>query len=79
MCGSAKKDDTNFPEFVNWLGIDVDTTSSFIYINTETFDRYLFPKKIEELSVETITQFVTDVKDGKVKSITDSKTEASKV
>lgn len=47
VCGFAKKDDTNFPEFVNWLGIDAETTSSFIYINTESFDRYLFPNRIE--------------------------------
>lgn len=34
VCGYAKKDDTNFPEFIKWLGVDSDTTSSVVYINT---------------------------------------------
>lgn len=34
VCGYAKKDDTNYPEFVKWLGVDSDTTSSVVYINT---------------------------------------------
>ncbi len=73
VCGYAKKAESNFDEFTKWLGINADTVSTFVYINTETFDRYLFPKKIEELNVENIGQFITDVKEGKVLSITESK------
>jgi hypothetical protein len=77
VCGYAKKEEPNFPEFIKWLGVDADTVSLFVYINTESFDRYLFPKNIEELSVENIAQFIADVKEGKVLSVTESKNQAA--
>lgn len=73
VCGYANKEEANFPEFIQWLGVDADTVSSFVYINTESYDRYLFPKKIEELTVENIAQFISDVKEGKILSVTETK------
>ena len=73
VCGVAKKGESNFNDFVTWLGVDTDSASSFVYINTETFDRYLKNKKIEELSLDNISQFITEVKEGKIKSLADQK------
>ena len=50
-----------------WAGIDKDiTTSEVIYINTLSFDKFMFAEKIEELSVEKLEQYVSDVREGKV-------------
>jgi hypothetical protein len=73
ICGHAKKDASNFAEFTQWLGLESDTQSSFIYINTDSYDKYVFPKKIEELSIENITQFLSDIKEGKASKLGEKK------
>lgn len=73
VCGYAKKSEPNFGEFVQWLGVDPESASSVIYIDTDSYDKYLFPKKIEELSIENISQFITDVKEGRVTKMTPEK------
>jgi hypothetical protein len=73
ICGYALKDDSNFAEFTKWLGIKSGPLSSLIYINTDSYDRYLFPMKIEELSIESITQFLSDIKEGKVSKLGEKK------
>lgn len=63
VCGYAKKGEDHFDELMAWAGIDKDiTTSKVIYINTTSFDKFIFTEKIEELSIEKVEQFVSDIK-----------------
>lgn len=37
---------------MTWAEVDKDiTTSELLYVNTETFQKYIFTEKIEELNI----------------------------
>jgi len=61
VCGYARKTDENFKEFVGWLGLGVEH-SQIVYVNTDTYDKYLFDGPIAELSIETLEEFVNAAK-----------------
>jgi hypothetical protein len=47
VCGYAKKGEDHFEELMAWVGIEKDiTTSEVIYINTMSFDNFMFAEKI---------------------------------
>ncbi len=44
VCGYAKKGEAHFEELMAWAGVDKEiTTSKVIYINTLSFDKFIFP------------------------------------
>lgn len=68
VCGIANKDDKEYDSFNGWVNDPDNEKSRLLYLDTKEFEKYLFEGDLATLNEEVITQFINDVKEGKIKA-----------
>lgn len=67
ICGIANKDDEEYDNFNNWL--DAGNEKSLIaYLDTEKFEKYIYPGDLSAINAESVNNFVADIKAGKIEA-----------
>lgn len=50
------------------MGDSENQNSALIYLHTEKFEKYLFTGDLASLNADAVSQFVNDVKEGKIEA-----------